>query len=488
MDDVRDDDLELDVAVARLAAAFRAALDEPARASAAAGLGTLRARFDEPLPMRGLSPVEVLRELEEKAHDGLAGGTGSRYFGFVTGGVLPAAAIVEAWTAAVDQNVGMWSLGPAAVELEQRTLAWLAELLEYPHGSGYFASGATMANTIGLALARQSFGRRHGVDVREDGVRALPEFRVYGSDELHLSDFKALRTLGLGAGCVRAIPIDDEYAMRVDLLVDAIAADRARGVEPAIVIAQIGSVNTGASDPVEEIAALCEQEGIWLHVDAAFGAFFRLCERTRPLAAGLERADSVAVDAHKWLNVPNGVGFALTRHSELHHETFSGTASYLTADAGANLHELGIEASRSWRGACVWAALKELGREGLEDLITRCCDLTRQLADRIARSPVLELTAPAPTCVCCFRFRPDGWDEGGRLDDLNRAIQAEVARRGNVFFTGATLANGFSLRAAIVSWRTGREDIEALIDEVTKIGTEIAGAPEPTAVSAPKGS
>jgi glutamate/tyrosine decarboxylase-like PLP-dependent enzyme len=430
----------------------------------------LRARFDEPLPERGMPAAEVLKELEEKTEGGLAGGTGGRYFGYVTGGSLPGAAAVEAWTAAVDQNVGMWPLGPAAVEVEEVTLGWLADLLEYPRGTGYFASGATMANTLGLALARQGFGERHGIDIRVDGVRALPQFSVYGSEELHLSDYKALRTLGLGSACVRAIPIDERYAMRVDLLEQAVAEDRRRGIEPAAVIAQAGSVNTGASDPVEAIADFCERERIWLHVDGAFGAFFRLAERTRQLAAGIERADSIAVDAHKWLNVPNGVGFMLTPHADLHRRTFAGTAAYLTPDEGANLHEFGIEASRSWRGACVWAALKERGREGIAEIVARCCDLTAALAGRIEAAPQLELAAPAPSCVCCFRYRPAGWSDGPALDELNRRIQARLSREGNVFVTGASLENGFSLRTAIVSWRTQHDDVDAVVEAVESTG------------------
>jgi glutamate/tyrosine decarboxylase-like PLP-dependent enzyme len=473
-DDVRD--VELDAAVAELARSFRAALDEPGRATGSVDARTLRARFDEPLPRRGTSPDAVLRELEAKAAGGLAGGTGGRYFGYVTGGALPAAAVVEAWAAAVDQNLGMWPLGPAAAELEQQTLRWLAELLGYPTGSGYFASGATMANTIGLALGRHAFGLRHGVDVRSEGVRALPELAVYGSEELHLSDVKALRTLGLGAGCVRPIPIDGAYSMRVDLLAEAIEQDRSRGVEPAIVIAQVGSVNTGASDPIETIADVCAEHGVWLHVDGAFGAFFRLCEATAQLAAGMERADSLAVDAHKWLNVPNGVGFMLTRHADLHREAFAGTASYLTPDEGANLHELGIEASRSWRGASVWAALKQLGSDGVAEVVTRCCTLTRRLAEQVERSPWLEPTAPAPSCVCCFRFRPAAWTDPARIDELNRAIQAEAARDGDVFFTGADIEGRFSLRAAIVSWRTDAADVDALVDTVTRIGRGLSEA------------
>lgn len=460
---------DLDAAVADFADRFRAALEPPARAAAELDSPTLRERFEEPLPERGLPVEAILAQLEERSKGGLAGSTGGRYFGYVTGAAIPAAAIVEAWTAAVDQNVGMWPLGPAAVELEQVTLAWLADLLGYPHGSGYFGSGATMANTVCLAVARHWFGRKHGVDVSEEGVRALPPLGVYGSVELHLSDQKALRTLGLGSGCVRAIPIDSTYAMEIEPLIAAIERDLEAEVEPAIVIAQAGSVNTGASDPLYQIADVCERYGLWLHVDGAFGAFFRLCERTAPLVRGMERADSLAVDGHKWLNVPNGVGFALLRDAELHHETFGGSAGYLTPGSGANLHEYAFEASRSWRGACIWAALKALGRCGVEDLVTRSCDLAAELAAIVEDHPRLELAAPAPTNIVCFRYLRDEID----VEAANRTIQAEVAAAGEVFHTGATLDGRFCQRAAICSWRTSSEDVHALAEEVVRVGDEI---------------
>src|SRR3954451_12409251 len=231
-------DSDLDAAVQDFARRFRAALDPPAQAGVTIGRAELAARFDEPLPESGVPLETILGDLEARSAGGLAGGTGGRYFGYVTGGSLPAAAIVEAWTAAVDQNPGMWPLGPAAVELELVTIRWLADLLAFPAASGYFGSGATMANTVALGVARHRFGRRHGVDVMRDGVRALPELAVYGSEELHLSDHKALRTLGLGSGCVRRVPIDDRYAMQVEPLREAIRRDRADGIEPAIVIAQ----------------------------------------------------------------------------------------------------------------------------------------------------------------------------------------------------------------------------------------------------------
>jgi glutamate/tyrosine decarboxylase-like PLP-dependent enzyme len=473
-------DSDLDAAVRDFSERFRAALEPPVQAGVTIDGAELAARFEASLPRRGAPLETILGDLETRSAGGLAGGTGGRYFGYVTGGSLPAAAIVQAWTAAVDQNVGMWPLGPAAVELEQMTIRWLGELLGFPAASGYFGSGATMANTLGLGVARHWFGRKHGVDVAERGVRALPELGVYASGELHLSDHKALRTLGLGSGCVRTIPIDERYAMKVDLLAEAIERDRAGGVEPAIVIAMVGSVNTGASDSVEAIADVCEQYGLWLHVDGAFGAFFRLWEPAAALVAGLERADSLAVDGHKWLNVPNGVGFVLLRDADLHREAFAGSAAYLTPGAGANLHELGIEASRSWRGACVWAALTFLGRDGVVELVTRCCELAQGLARDIEASPRLELAAPAPTNTVCLRYRPEGWPDGAQLDDLNRRIQADVVGAGEVFFTGAELANSFCQRVAIVSWRTTEADVRMLREAVEEAGARLQAFRQPS--------
>jgi glutamate/tyrosine decarboxylase-like PLP-dependent enzyme len=242
------------------------------------------------------------------------------------------------------------------------------------------------------------------------------------------------------------------------------------------VIAHAGSANTGACDPLREIAEVCRRQGLWLHVDGAFGAFFRLCRRTAHLVDGLELADSVAVDGHKWLNLPNGIGFAFLRDVELHRETFAGSAAYLTPalGAGQDLHELGVEASRPWRGAATWAALKHLGRDGVAELVTRCCDLAQELGRLVDASPRLELTAPVATCVVCFRYRPSGISAGEELDSLNRRLQQRLAREGAVLATGGMLASGFSLRPAIVSWRTTAADVALLAREVERIGDELA--------------
>jgi glutamate/tyrosine decarboxylase-like PLP-dependent enzyme len=469
---------ELEEALNALALRFREALEPPSFAGVRVDAATLRERLSEPLPEAGMPLSGVLPQLVERVSPGLGATTGGRYLGYVTGGVLPAGAIAHAWAAAVDQNTGLWALAPAATELEEIVLSWLADLLQLPHRGATFTSGAAGANLVGLAVARHWLGREAGVDVNEQGVRALGPIAVYGSTELHFTNVKALRTLGLGASCVRHVAVDDAFRLSVPALAEAIDRDRAAGVLPGVVVAHAAAANTGACDPLREIADLCRRERLWLHVDGAFGAFLRVAPAFAHLVDGLELADSVAVDGHKWLNLPNGIAFAFVRDVELHHETFAGTAAYLTRaeGAGRDLHEYGLEASRPWRGAATWAVLKHLGRDGVRELVTRCCELAAELGALVERHPRLELTAPVASCVCCFRYRPSGAHEGDELDDLNRRIQQQLVRDGLVFATGGSLPSGFSLRPAIVSWRTTREDVQLLASEVARIGDELGDA------------
>ena len=478
MPETAPDAAALDAAVADLAERFRAALDPPERVGAPVDAASLHARLAAPLPEAGTPIESVLAELVEAVSPGLVGSTHGGYLGFVTGGVLPAAAIAHAWAVAVDQNAGLWALSPAATELEQVVTRWLAELLDLPHEAAVLTSGAAGANLVCLAVARHSVAKKCGVDVNADGVGALPPLGVYGSTELHFTDVKALRVLGLGTRVVRHVGVDEAFRFDLAELRETVARDLADGVRPAVVIAHAGSAQTGAVDDLDAIADVCAEHDMWLHVDGAFGSFFRLCEWTAPLVRGLERADSVTVDGHKWLNLPNGIGIAFTRDRALHHEALTGTASYLTRapDSGDDLHEYAIEASRPWRGAAVWAALKSLGRDGVVELVTRSCALARELGALVEETPNLELTAPVSTCVVCFRYRPDGWQEGERLDDLNRRIQEALAHDLSVVATGGMLPSGFSLRPAFVHWRTSSEDVRALVASTLRLGESTAMA------------
>ena len=470
------DPVELEAALAGLAAHFREAFAPPEHTGVDVDAETLHAQLAEPLPEQGVPLGSVLPELIERVRPGLGATTGGRYLGYVTGGLLPAGAIAQAWAVAVDQNTGLWALAPAASELELVVLQWIADLLDIPHPGATFTSGAAGANLVCLAVARHWAGREQGVDVNAAGVGALDPIAVYGSSELHFTNVKALRTLGLGADCVRHVPVDEQFRFSVPALLEAIERDRANGVHPAVVIAHAAAANTGACDPLRELAEVCRQQGLWLHVDGAFGAFLRVAPEKAPLVDGLELADSVAVDGHKWLNLPNGIAFAFLRDAELHHETFAGTAAYLTRaqGAGVDLHEHGVEASRPWRGAATWAVLKHLGREGVAELVTRCCDLAEELGSDVEASPRLELTAPVASCVVCFRYHPPGSAEGPELDELNRRIQQRLVREGSVFATGGMLPSGFSLRPAIVSWRTTSDDVRLLADEIVRLGDELA--------------
>jgi glutamate/tyrosine decarboxylase-like PLP-dependent enzyme len=467
---------ELDAALSGLAELFREALEPPRHMGLDIEASTLRERLDEPLPEHGMPLRAVLPELVERVSPGLGATTGGRYLGYVTGGVLPAGAIAQAWAAAVDQNTGLWATAPAASELESLALSWIADLLDLPQRSATFTNGAAGSNLVCLAVARQWAGKEQGVDVNRAGVGALAPIAVYGSSELHFTDVKALRTLGLGADCVRSLAVDDSFRLSVSELVAAIERDREQGVRPALVVAHAAAANTGACDPLREIAAVCGEHRLWLHVDGAFGAFLRLSPAHAELVDGLELADSVAVDGHKWLNLPTGIAFAFLRDPDLHHETFAGTAAYLTPaeGAGPDLHEYGIEASRPWRGAATWAVLKHLGREGVAALVTRCCELTAELGRHVEASARLELTAPVASCVVCFRYRPPGSVDGPALDDLNRRIQQRLRTEGAVFATGGMLPSGFSLRPAIVSWRTTSDDVRLLADEVLRLGNQLS--------------
>lgn len=473
---VEPDPAELEAALADLAVHFQAAFEPPASTAVELDAETLRARLSEPLPERGIPLDTVLPELVERVTPGLGATTGGRYLGYVTGALLPAGAIAQAWAVGVDQNTGLWSLSPAASELELVVLSWLAELLELPHRGFTFTSGAAGANVVCLAVARHWAGKQQGVDVNRVGVGGLEPIAVYGSTELHFTNVKALRTLGLGADCVRHVAVDEAFRLSVPDLVSAIERDRAGGVRPAIVIAHAAAANTGACDPLREIAGVCREHGLWLHVDGAFGALLRAAPAYAHLVDGLDLADSVTLDGHKWLNLPNGIAFAFLRDEGLHLETFAGTAAYLTPaeGAGPDLHEYGIEASRPWRAAATWAVLKHLGREGVSALVARCCELAAELGRHVEASPLLELTAPVESCVTCFRYRPAGSENGAELDELNRRVQQRLVKEGVIFATGGTLPSGFSLRPAIVSWRTTSEDVALLAREVIRLGDELA--------------
>jgi glutamate/tyrosine decarboxylase-like PLP-dependent enzyme len=420
------------------------------------------------LPDEGDGSLATLRALVEAADAEATRSAGPRFFHFVMGGGTPAALGADWLASALDQIALNWVSSPFAMRLEQVALDWLKELFALPREwSGVLTTGATAANFTGLAAARRWYGARHGVDVEEDGLSSLPAIPVLAGGYVHASAVKALAMLGIGRRQVRTFPADPSGRLDVDALEEAL-----RGLDgaPAILAATAGDVNTGESDPLDALAELAERHGAWLHVDGAFGLFAAVSPDTRGLVAGIGGAHSVAVDGHKWLNVPYDCGAAFVHDAELHRGAFAAAAAYLGSDDAdrPTFGNLGPELSRRARALPVWATLRAYGRDGYRELVERHVALARRLAEQVDAAPDLERLADVPLNVVCFRYRPAGVPED-ELDDLNRRLADAVLEDGRVYFGTTVYAGKVAFRPAIVNWRTGPDDVDLVVPTILEL-------------------
>jgi len=407
----------------------------------------LREALGGPLPEEPLDPEQVLNDLAAGAEPGVVAMGSGRYFGFVIGGALPAALAADWLTSAWDQNAGLYVGGPSASVVEQVTREWLVELLGLPaEASIGFVTGTQMAHVTGLAAARFHVLDAVGWDVGRDGLTGAPGVRVLVGEKRHVTVDRALRLLGLGAPTV--VPADDQGRLQVDALRAAL------GDGPTIVCAQAGEVNTGAFDPLPEIADACEQAGAWLHVDGAFGLWAAVAPGRKHLVEGIERADSWTTDAHKWLNVPYDSGIVFCAHPESHRAAMTITASYLIQDEGARRVRDQVdwvpEFSRRARGFAVYAALRSLGRSGITELVERCCEGATRFAAAIAELPGVQLLNEVVLNQVLFRF-----DSDERTDDVLRRVQES----GAVWMSGTTWDGRKAIRVSVSNWQTGDEEI-----------------------------
>lgn len=429
--------------------------------------------FAGPMPDRGVGALRALERLAGPGLDAAATTSGPRCFHFVIGGATPAALGGDWLASLLDQIAYTWVSSPLGVELELRSLDRLKELFGLPADlAGVMTTGASMANFVGLAAARQWWGEEHGVDVSEEGLAGLPPVPVLSSDFLHASAVKALAMLGIGRRSI--VRCRSEASGRVDLA-DLEARLREGKGAPAIVVATAGEVDAGRFDPIEEMADLARRHNAWLHVDGAFGLFARLSPATEGLAAGVERADSITVDGHKWLNAPYDCGFAFVRDPKPLGRAFRYTASYLPDpdDPRPTLGSIGPESSRRARSLAVWATLEAYGKEGYRRLVERHLGLARRLARRVDEAPELERLAEVPLNVVCFRYNPGGRAEED-LDALNRRLGEAIVEDGRVL-AGTTVYRGkVALRPAIANWRTREEDIDLFVDIVRELGDRVA--------------
>jgi glutamate/tyrosine decarboxylase-like PLP-dependent enzyme len=441
-------------------------------------VGEARSLFEEPLPRDGQPVESVLDAVEREVLSRPFGNSHPRFYAFINATADPVGVVADYLAASMNPNC--WGGDHAAIHVEALVVRWLAEILGLPGSSeGIVTSGGSMANFTALAVARRA---QTPWDVREEGAGApgQPRVVVYASDQVHNCVDKAVDLLGIGWKYFRKIPTDDRFRMRLDRLRAAIAEDRRAGLHPAVVVGNAGTVNTGAIDPLAEIATLCHEEGLWFHADGAYGGMATLSERLRPLFAGIERADSIAADPHKWLYVPFSAGAALVREPGRMADAFRRPAEYLIHDAESpvngpvSFNDRGPELSRGFRALKVYMGLKVHGRLGYAAAVERDCALARHLADAVDAHPDFERLAEPVLSIVNFRYRPAGTTlPDAALDTLNQRVVNGLVKSGGFFLAPTRLKGRASMRVCIVNFRTTPADLDALLTEAAALGRSL---------------
>jgi glutamate/tyrosine decarboxylase-like PLP-dependent enzyme len=430
---------------------------------AAPALADLRAALGGPLPSDPTEPAAIVDALVRAAEPGIVTTTGPRYFGFVTGGALPATVAAEWLTAVWDQPASLYVMSPAAAVVEEVTAAWLIDLLGLPARSSVgFVTGCHMANFTSLLAARHELLRRSGWDVEADGLQEAPRLRVIVGDEVHVSVVGALRMLGVGSRQVIRVAADDQGRMKPAALATALAGADV----PTIVCAQAGNVNSGAFDPLDAIADLTGRHGAWLHVDGAFGLWAAASPALKHHVRGLDRADSCATDAHKWLNVPYDSGLVFTAHPSAHRAAMSMSAAYLVRSPEEPREPMDWtpESSRRARGFAIYAALRSLGRHGVTDLIDRCCRLARRFADRLREEPTIRILNEVVVNQVLVRVEPPDSDADAATRTALRLVQEE-----GICWLGGSHWHGVdAMRISVSNWSTTEDDIDRSADSIIR--------------------
>lgn len=422
--------------------------------------------FAESLPARGADFDGLLRSLFEEAIPTSFNTAGPGYLAYIPGGGLFPSAIADLIANAVNRYVGVWVAAPALVQLELNVVRWFCEIVGYGRGSGgILTSGGSLANLTAIVTAR-----------RERLPEAFWSGTIYTSDQTHHSVRKSAVLAGFPETNIREVPSDDAQRMRVDALVERVAADRAAGMQPFLVVASAGTTNTGAIDPLEEIADLAGRERLWMHVDGAYGAFFALTERGRSAMRGIERADSITLDPHKGLFLPYGTGSLLVRDEQAlrrAHATFADYMPVMQHDADfVDFCDLSPELSRDFRGLRAWLPIKLFGIDAFRDALDEKLDLARWAAERLREIPDVEIVSEPELSLLAFRFSPPGLDDA-ELDELNRRWLDAINRRRNVYLTGTRVGGRFALRICVLSFRTHLDRMEVCLEDAREALDEL---------------
>jgi glutamate/tyrosine decarboxylase-like PLP-dependent enzyme len=418
----------------------------------------LAAALGGSLPDGASDPVEVLQQLAARADAGIVANAGPRYFGFVTGGAVPVTVAADWIASAWDQNAGLYVAAPAAAVIEDVVAGWLLEILGLPRSASVgFTTGCHMANFTCLAAARHEVLRRAGWNVETDGLQRAPKIRVIAGGEVHVSAMGALRYLGFGTSEIEIVPADGQGRMRADALEAALGTSDA----PTIVCAQAGNVSTGASDPIAAIVTAAHARGAWVHVDGAFGLWAAAVPELRSQVTGIERADSWATDAHKWLNVPYDSGLAIVAEAAPHRAALGLKASYL--QRGADEERVGMdwapESSRRARGIPLYALIRSLGRDGIAELVRRNCALARRMAERLATEDGVTILNEVVLNQVLVQFKDN---------ETTKRVIANVQAEGTCWAGGAFWQNRHAMRISVSNWSTTEADIDQSVDAIIR--------------------
>ncbi|OAI30879.1 pyridoxal-dependent decarboxylase [Methylosinus sp. R-45379] len=416
--------------------------------------------FGGPLPELGTRSEEVVEWLTRHAGDGLLGSAGGRFFAWVIGGGVESALAADWMVSTWDQNAALYACSPAASVIEDVAGAWIKELLDLPRESSFaFTTGCQLAHTTCLAAARHALLKRAECDVEQDGLFGAPRLTILASEERHGSIDRAARFLGLGRRAIQPLATDDAGRIAPTALEQAIS----RSAGPAILVLNAADLNIGACDQFAELIPMAHSAGLWVHIDGAFGLFARASRAHRHRLSGVELADSWATDGHKWLNVPFDCGIAIVRDRAAHRAAMTTSAAYIAAQSDARDQiDWNPEWSRRARGVPVYAALKELGREGVEALVDRCCAHCEALVDGLGALAGVEVLSPASLNQGLVRFNRIG-DTPEENDAFTDEIIEKINATGEAFFSGTTWRGRRAMRISVVNWRTSESDVDRAV-------------------------
>jgi aromatic-L-amino-acid/L-tryptophan decarboxylase len=428
----------------------------------------------EPLPMEAQGEQAVYDEFLTRVLPYTNGSRSGRFFGWVQGNGTPLGMMADMLAAGM--NAHMAGFNDSARLVELRVIAWIAELMGFPaDASGLLMSGGSMANYLGLAVARHA---KAGFDIRKLGTLGGPRLMVYASSEAHSWAQKGVELLGLGHESLRKVPADSEMKVDVTAMRAMIAADRAAGLHPICVIGTAGTVNSGATDDLDALADLALAEKLWFHVDGAFGALARLSPTLAPIVKGIERADSLALDLHKWVYLPFEIACVLVRDPQAHRDAFALTPSYLRDEGrgviagGLVFADRGPELTRGFKALKVWMSFKAQGIDAFAELIEQNVAQARALAEALALVPHVEISAPVPFNIVCWRFVPPGFTDS-QCDALNRELLLRIQESGLAVPSGSMVNGRYVIRVCITNHRTRWADLEALADGVAPLARAV---------------